>query len=31
MWFHHVRQSPDAGGRTVAINYCKDQVAFYPL
>ncbi|KAM4085333.1 hypothetical protein ACJW30_10G019200 [Castanea mollissima] len=24
MWFHHVRQSPDAGGRTIAINYWYD-------
>lgn len=22
MWFHHVRQSPDSEGRTVAVNYC---------
>lgn len=25
MWFHHVRQSPDDRGRTIAVNYCKDQ------
>lgn len=31
MWFHHVRQSPDAGGRTIAINYCKDHVSPSPL
>ncbi|KAG2680038.1 hypothetical protein I3843_11G079300 [Carya illinoinensis] len=24
MWFHHVRQSPDAAGRTIAINYWYD-------
>jgi len=23
MWFHHVRQSPDTEGRTIAVNYCK--------
>ncbi|KAL6206002.1 hypothetical protein ACLB2K_023253 [Fragaria x ananassa] len=23
MWFHHVRQSPDSRGRTIAVNYCK--------
>lgn len=23
MWFHHVRQSPDENGRTIAVNYCK--------
>lgn len=25
MWFHHVSQSPDDRGCTIAINYCKDQ------
>eukprot|EP00268_Persea_americana_P043450 TRINITY_DN43682_c0_g1_i1.p1 TRINITY_DN43682_c0_g1~~TRINITY_DN43682_c0_g1_i1.p1 ORF type:complete len:392 (+),score=60.11 TRINITY_DN43682_c0_g1_i1:51-1226(+) len=24
MWFHHVRQSPDSRGRTIAINYWYD-------
>uniref|UniRef100_A0A7N0SWW6 JmjC domain-containing protein n=2 Tax=Kalanchoe fedtschenkoi TaxID=63787 RepID=A0A7N0SWW6_KALFE len=24
MWFHHVRQSPDSQGRTIAINYWYD-------
>ncbi|XP_057965154.1 lysine-specific demethylase JMJ32 [Malania oleifera] len=24
MWFHHVGQSPDSGGRTIAINYWYD-------
>lgn len=24
MWFHHVRQSPDSNGRTIAINYWYD-------
>lgn len=24
MWFHHVRQSPDRNGRTIAINYWYD-------
>ncbi|XP_077238896.1 2-oxoglutarate (2OG) and Fe(II)-dependent oxygenase superfamily protein [Tasmannia lanceolata] len=24
MWFHHVRQSPDSKGRTIAINYWYD-------
>lgn len=23
MWFHHVRQTPDTEGRTIALNYCK--------
>lgn len=23
MWFHHVTQSPDDNGRTIAVNYCK--------
>lgn len=25
MWFHHVSQSADDGGLTIAVNYCKDQ------
>lgn len=24
MWFHHVRQSPDSRGRTIAVNYWYD-------
>lgn len=24
MWFHHVRQSPDDGGLTIAVNYWYD-------
>ncbi|CAM8927948.1 unnamed protein product [Rhodiola kirilowii] len=24
MWFHHVRQSPDSQGRTIAVNYWHD-------
>ncbi|XP_020093613.1 jmjC domain-containing protein 7 isoform X2 [Ananas comosus] len=22
MWFHHVRQTPDSNGQTIAVNYC---------
>lgn len=28
MWFHHVRQSPDDKGCTIAVNYCKDKIFF---
>lgn len=24
MWYHHVRQSPDSEGRTIALNYWYD-------
>lgn len=24
MWFHHVRQSPDSEGRTIAVNFWYD-------
>lgn len=24
MWFHHVKQTPDSSGRTIAINYWYD-------
>ncbi|THU65041.1 hypothetical protein C4D60_Mb01t32950 [Musa balbisiana] len=26
MWFHHVRQTPDCNGKTIAINYWYDMV-----
>ena len=29
MWFHHVRQSPDVCGRTIAVNYCKHKFSLY--